>query len=127
MSSTSNGTAATATTAASSNLSINISGTATVDLAADQSLKNLTISSATDAGPQGLDLNSPATAGAFRSVRVYSANLAATKSALWGAVINAATNPGDGIFDSGLAAHPNSRLAIAQVAAQVQQVRGLSF
>ncbi len=112
----SNGTAATATTAAVTNLSIGISGTATVDLAADQTLKNLTISSATEAGIQGLDLNTPATIGAFRAVRVYSTDLAAAKSALWGAVINAVANPGDGIFDSGLAAHPNARLGIAQVA-----------
>ncbi len=111
----SNGAAATATVAASANLAINISGTATVDLAADQTLRNLTISSSTEAGAQGLDLNTPATAGAFRSVRVYATDLAGAKTALWGAVVNAAANPGDGIFDSGLAAHPNSRLAIGQV------------
>jgi hypothetical protein len=111
----SNGVAATFAVAASANLTLNVSGTGVVDLGADQNLKNLTISSATEAGNQGLDLNTPAAAGAFRSVRVYSTDLTAAKSALWAAVVNAAANPGDGIFDSGLATHVNSRLAIAQL------------
>jgi hypothetical protein len=110
-----NGVPATATVIASTNLSMNISGSASVKLGADQTLKALTLSSVAEIGAQGLDLNSPATAGAFRSVRVYATDLAAAKSALWSAVVNAAANPGDGIVDSGVAAHLNSRLGIAIV------------
>ena len=76
-------------------------------------MKDLTISTAS-AGTQGIDLASGAGAGAFNALRVYSANLAATKSALNAAVANAKTNPGDGIFDSGL--HASSAIGVAQIA-----------
>src|SRR5205085_4790244 len=65
-----------------------------------------------DPGLQSLDLNSPATAGAFRSVRVYATDLVAAQTSLYSAITNAIANPGDGLFDSGMAAHPGSRLAV---------------
>jgi hypothetical protein len=106
-----NGTAATALVAASSNLTLTVNGTGSVDLGADQFLRGLNILF-TDPGLQSLDLNSPATAGAFRSVRIYATDLVAAQAALYGAITNAQTNPGDGLFDSGMAAHPGSRLAV---------------
>src|SRR4029453_1339914 len=66
-------------------------------------------------GTQGFDLATPAGAGQFRSVRVYSTYLdpAQMKDFLWAQIQNTKTNPGDGIYDSGLSAHPNSALGIA--------------
>jgi hypothetical protein len=106
-----NGTAATATVAASANLTLNVSGTGVVDLGADQYLKGINITFS-DPGLQSLDLNTPATAGAFRSVRIYATDLVAAQTSLYSAITNALANPGDGLFDSGIALHPNSRLAV---------------
>ena len=108
------GTAASGATAASSSLALTIggSGSKTV-LGSSQDLKELTISTA-NAGTQGVDLASPAAAGAFNALRVYSSNLAATKAALNAAVANARTNPGDGIFDS--TPHAGAAIGVAQIA-----------
>jgi autotransporter-associated beta strand protein len=66
------------------------------------------------AGTQTLDLNSPAASGGHNAVRVYAADLNAAKSALYGAIVNAAgpANPLDGIVDSNL--HANSGIGIAK-------------
>ncbi len=110
------GAAAAAASAASAPLAISISGSGSkVVVGADQNLKSLSISTA-DAGLQGLDLNSPAAAGGFRSIHIYASDLASAKSSLYNAIRNATTNAGDGIFDSGLAAHAGSKIGIAQVA-----------
>jgi hypothetical protein len=107
------GAAATAGAAAAANLALTVSGNGSkVTLGANTDLKDLTVSTA-GAGTQGVDLASGAGAGAFNALRVYSANLAATKSALNAAVANAKTNPGDGIFDSGL--HAGSVLGVGQI------------
>jgi hypothetical protein len=75
------------------------SGAGKAVLGADQNLKNLVVST-TEAGLQGLDLNSPAAAGAFRSVNVFADNLDAAERAIHGAIFSAVATPGDGIFDS---------------------------
>jgi len=107
------GTAATGGSAASAKLALTVGGNGSkVTLGSATDLKDLTISTAT-AGTQGVDLASAAGAGAFNALRVYSANLAATKSALNAAVANAKTNPGDGIFDSGL--HAGAAIGVAQI------------
>jgi len=108
------GTAATGGSAATTNLALTVSGSgSTVTLGSSADLKDLTISTA-NAGTQGVDLASPAAAGAFNALRVYSANLAAAKSALNAAVANARTNAGDGIFDS--TPHAASAIGVAQIA-----------
>jgi hypothetical protein len=107
------GAAATATVAASANLTLNVSGTAQVDLNADQFLKGINITFG-DAGLQSLDLNTPPTVGAFRSVRVYATDLVAAQASLYSAISNALANPGDGLFDTGIANHLGSRLAVVK-------------
>jgi hypothetical protein len=64
-----------------------------------------------------LDLATPATPGALRSVRVYPSllDIQQLKGFLYAQVQNAKSNSGDGIFDSGLASHPNSALGVAQL------------
>ena len=110
------GSAASGSTAAAAPLSISISGAGSkVVASADQNLANLSLSTA-DADTQGFDLNTPATAGAFRSIHVYASDLASAKTSLYAAIKNANANPGDGIFDSGLAAHAGSKIGLAQVA-----------
>jgi hypothetical protein len=68
---------------------------------------------------ESFNLATPATPGAFRSVRVYPTDLVAAKAALYSAIANAnaagAPDPTDGIRDTGLAAHPGSALGIAQL------------
>lgn len=108
-----NGAAATATVAASANLTLNVSGTGVVDLGADQFLKGINITTS-DPGLQSLDLNTPATVGAFRSVRVYATDLVAAQASLYAAITNAIANPGDGLFDSGLATRSNARIAVSK-------------
>jgi hypothetical protein len=87
---------------------------ARVKLAADQDLKELVVYVA-QAGVQTFDLNSGAGAGAFRSVRVYSADLISAKASLAASIRNAnargAPNPTDGIIDSGR--HASSGIGIA--------------
>jgi hypothetical protein len=86
------------------NLSLIVgSGAGKAVLGADQNLKNLIVST-TEAGLQGLDLNSPAAAGTFRSVNVFAADLTAAKRAIHAAIFSAVATPGDGIFDSSAAA-----------------------
>jgi hypothetical protein len=85
---------------------------ATAVLEFDQDLSDLSLSTS-DAGHQALNLSSPATAGAFRSLRVHAADLTASKSSLYAAFQQARLTPGDGIFDSSLAAHPGSALGLA--------------
>jgi autotransporter-associated beta strand protein len=71
-----------------------------VILESDQDWTALNISIA-DPGRQGLDLATPATAGAFRSLRIHAPDLQATKSVLHNLIGHARANPNDGIFDSG--------------------------
>jgi hypothetical protein len=111
------GTAATPATAATSNLTINVSGVgAAVILDSHQDLKNLVIPFA-NSGTQSLDLNSPAAPGGFNAIRVYAPDLTAAKSTLWSAIRNGNIPgvPADGIFDSGKGAHASSGIAIAQI------------
>jgi hypothetical protein len=84
---------------------------ATVILDADQDLLELAISTAAP-GLQALNLSSPLTAGAFRSLRIHSPGLSSAKSAL-SALIR--PSPGDGIYDSSLASHPGSAIGIAAI------------
>jgi len=111
------GTPATAASAASANLITRVSGSS-VTLGADQELLGLDVQFA-NPGSQSFDLATPNSAGAFRSVRIYPADLTGAKSALYAAMRNAnaagAPDPTDGIFDSGLAAHTNSKLGIARL------------
>ena len=108
------GRAASAADPAAARLAVNVSGDgAKVVLGADQDLKSLTIIDGT--GLQGVDLNSPAANGAAHALRVYAADLDAAKSSLWAAVTRAKANPEDGIFDSGLAAHPGSAIGVGKV------------
>jgi autotransporter-associated beta strand protein len=108
------GTAASGGGAAATSLAVSVSGSGSkVVLGSSQDLKDLVINTG-DAGTQGVDLASPAGVGAFNALRVYSANLAATKAALNAAVGNARTNAGDGIFDSTI--HAASAIGIAQIA-----------
>jgi hypothetical protein len=110
------GTSATAGSAAVTTTSINVTGDgAKVVLGSNQDLTSLSVTAA-NAGLQGLDLASPAGAGQFRAVRIYGGDLDVAKTALAAAIRNAVTTPGDGIFDSGMAAHTGSGLAIAKVA-----------
>jgi formylglycine-generating enzyme required for sulfatase activity len=91
-------------------LSVKITGSR-LNLNTNVELGELTIDFAAD-GTQTLDLNSSPTG--FHTLRVYAANLDATKTALIAAIRNAnapgALNPLDGIIDSGL--HPGSAIGI---------------
>jgi hypothetical protein len=117
---TNTGVPATSTTAAGPRLTLtaqrNNAGTSNtlIVLNADQDMRQLR-SNFTDPQRQGIDLNSPTTPGAFRSVRVYplSADPRAEIPFLTNAIINARANPGDGIFDSGLASRPGSAIGVA--------------
>jgi hypothetical protein len=107
------GTPASATSGSVGNLKIQISGSGSrVVLGADQEIASISITTS-DAGTQSFDLASPSAPGAFRYVRVFASDLTAAKASLWGLIRNAITNSGDGIYDSGLASHPNSALGLA--------------
>jgi hypothetical protein len=99
---------------ANSSLSLTLFSSGNVVLGADQDLRELNFI-VSDAGPHRLNLNSAAGPGMYRSLRVFSADLAAAKASLYTAIVSAATG-GDGIFDSGLAAHPGSAIGLAQFA-----------
>ncbi|HEV8605960.1 MAG TPA: autotransporter-associated beta strand repeat-containing protein [Tepidisphaeraceae bacterium] len=90
-----------------------------VVLGANQELAGLEVAASTFSDAQGLDLNSPPDAGAFRAVKVYAADLAAAKNSIYAAIRSAnadgAADPHDGIFDSGLSAHPGSRIGMGIV------------
>ena len=105
----------TANSAALSPLTLHVTGS-TVKLGADADLASLDLATA-NPGSQTLNLNSPATAGAFHAVRVYAADLASAKTSLYAALRNAnqngAIDPLDGITDSGL--HANSKIGLAQI------------
>jgi hypothetical protein len=106
------GSAASAAEPAAAKLAIHVSGDgAKVVLGANQDLRSLDIVDGD--GLQGVDLNSPGGAGEGHAIRVYAADLAAAKSSLWSAVGHAAANPEDGIYDSGLASHAGSAIAVA--------------
>jgi hypothetical protein len=108
------GRTANAVGAAIANLSLHVGGAgSTVRLRSDQDLNELRINWG-DAGTQRLDLDTPGGAGQFRSVRVYSPDLDLAKAALYAAIVNGNAT-GDGVVDSGLPSHPNSRLGIAIV------------
>jgi hypothetical protein len=83
-------------------------------LGSDQDLQSILITT-TEPGVQSLDLATPATAGAYRSIRFHSDDLDSLRLLLATLVNNAVMNPGDGIYDSGLASHPNSAIGIAQL------------
>jgi hypothetical protein len=101
------GTPATASDSAIAYTDLTVSGESKVVLGADQDLDYLEISTTQD-GVQSVDLNSPA--GSFRSVRIYprfggyEPDIRAYLSAL---IKNAKDNPGDGIYDSGMAGGNN--------------------
>jgi autotransporter-associated beta strand protein len=107
------GSPATPSTPAQKNLSLNVTASAIV-LGSDQDLSNITLDPSKP-GLQSFDLASPASPGNFRSVRVYPANLAASKTALYAAIKNAKASPNDGIYDSGSSSHPGSALGLAQL------------
>jgi autotransporter-associated beta strand protein len=102
-----------------SNLSLNLIGNdrsapASIVLGANQDLRALNVDFAAD-GTQTFDLNSPAAAGAFWSVKVYAANLNVTKAALYDAIVNAnasGSSANDGIIDSNL--HDHSGIGIGK-------------
>src|SRR5207253_9967525 len=83
-----------------------------VGLGADQDLHEMNINFA-DAGAQTLDINSPIGSGEFRTIRIFSTDLAATKNALNAAIANGLAGGGDGIIDSDLAFHPGSSIGVA--------------
>ncbi|HEV8293482.1 MAG TPA: hypothetical protein VGP94_16210, partial [Tepidisphaeraceae bacterium] len=60
-------------------------------------------------------LSTPGGRGEFRSVHLYPGEFTLAKLALWNAIVQGAGS-GDGIVDSGLPLHPNSKLGIAIVA-----------
>ena len=93
------------------NLTVSIGGQQPlVKLGASQDLANLLISFE-DAGAQGVDLASTPTA--FHSLSIHGGDVDGAKASLSAAINNARTNPGDGIFDSGL--HANSGVGIAKL------------
>jgi hypothetical protein len=111
------GTPATAATAATANLNVIVGpgNGAKIQLFTHQVFKQLTVNTASP-GRQSFDLNSNAAPSAFSAVSIYSP---ATKADLWAAIVNAnragAPDPQDGIYDSGLPAHANSRIGIAKL------------
>jgi hypothetical protein len=117
------GAPAMAGTAAIANLVLQVTKAETIPsmvvLGANQELAGLEVASTASTDTQGLDLNSPTDPGAFRAVRVYATDLAAAKNSIFAAIVNAnalgATDPHDGIFDSGLSAHPGARIGMAIV------------
>jgi hypothetical protein len=92
-----------------------------VILDADEDFANLNILS--DPGKQGLDLSSPAAPGAYRSVRVHFGDPANLKVFLSSLVRRGRDNSGEGIYDSGLAAHAGSAIGVAAMPAGYVQVR----
>jgi len=111
------GTPATATSPAIANLFISAGANASITFTADQDLRALGL--ATGDGPEHIDLASPVGPGAFRAIRIYSDDPAATKTALFASISNAnapgALDPTIGIFDSGRASHPGSNIGLAIV------------
>jgi hypothetical protein len=112
------GTPATTTSAAAANLAINITSMNTsVVLNADQDLASIRVDF-NEMGDQSFDLNSGTNPGDFRSVRVYASDTETAKAALYDAIrnanINGALSPTDGIYDSGMSAHPTSMIGIAR-------------
>jgi autotransporter-associated beta strand protein len=100
-------------------LTLNITGSKVI-AGTSLSLRGLSIGYGA-AGSQTLDLRSQASAPGFRAVRVYSANLDATKADLWNAIISA-NQPGaadqlDGITDTQI--YANGRIGIAKMADHV--------
>jgi len=95
---------------------------AVIVLDSDQDLADLNIS-VNDSGRQGLNLSSPGAAAAFRSVRIHATDIAAAKGTLNDLIRQARITPGDGIFDSNLALHPNSSLGIAAMASGYVLIR----
>jgi hypothetical protein len=113
------GTAASAGSAASAPLSVNISGEgSSVVLNSDQDLASIRVDF-DGTGNQSFDLASPPAPGQFRSVRVYASDLASAKTSLYGAIrtANAAGAPSatDGIYDSGLVTHFGMKVGLAQL------------
>ncbi|HEV8605597.1 MAG TPA: NF038122 family metalloprotease [Tepidisphaeraceae bacterium] len=109
------GHSASAIDPAKANLAVHVGGGgSTVNLRDDQDLRELNIDWG-DAGTQTFNLNTPAGAGQFRSVRVYPPDFAAAKAALYAAIVHG-IGTGDGVVDSGLPSHPSSKLGIAIVA-----------
>jgi len=107
------GTPATSGSAAVANLDITVNG-GRLNFHADQDIKSLSVPTGTS-GSQAVDLSTPSTSGVYRSVRVYSGNqtaLDAAKASIYSAMMNAnvygASDPTDGIFDSGAAAHSSN-------------------
>jgi len=119
--STNSGVPATATSAATANLSLVVTtdfSDGAIVLGSDQDVAGIDVKYS-QFGNQSLNLSSPAGAGAFRAVRVYRADLEAAEAAIYSAIINAnvagSPSPKDGIFDSTLAAHANARIGMARL------------
>jgi hypothetical protein len=109
------GHTATAAAPAGANLTVRVgSPGSTVNLRTDQDLNDLYVNWA-DPGIQKVDLETPAGPGAYRSVHMYPGDFTLAKLALWNAIVQGGIS-GDGIVDSGLAGHPNSKIGIAIVA-----------
>ena len=99
---------------AKANLAFHVGGGgSTVNLRSDQDLRELNIDWG-DAGTQTFNLNTPSDARQFRSVRVYPPDFAVARAALYAAIVHG-IGTGDGVVDSGLVFHPNSKLGIAVV------------
>jgi hypothetical protein len=101
-------------------LGISVAGAdSTLILKSDQDLRLLTFNSL-NPGRQSLDLASPSDSGAFRELRIHGGSVDhSIEKALFASIANAnragAADPFDGIYDSGLAAHPNSAIGISSV------------
>jgi hypothetical protein len=99
-------------------MDIELAGAASslVTAAVDQDLRSLVVNFA-NPGNQGFDLSSNPAGGQYRTVRIYPADaaaLATQKQTLSDAIENALLNPGDGIFDSGLAGMSGMRIGLAE-------------
>jgi uncharacterized protein YkwD len=103
------GTAASVASAATANLSIDVTGIGSkLFVDADQNLRNLTIAHG-GSGVQSVDLMGHA-------LHIYAPTLASAKSSLYAAMKNAALTPFDGIYDSTLASHVNAGIGLGIVA-----------
>jgi autotransporter-associated beta strand protein len=109
------GAAATAGAAAMALMTLRVGGNgdALAVLGADQELRAVEVNTL-EAGMQVLDLNSPAGAGGYRAMRVYPADIVIAENAI-NAAIRSGSSGGEGIIDSGLAAHVGAKIGVALV------------
>jgi hypothetical protein len=112
------GKVATSEAGAGAQMEIEVSGegSSLVIASANQDLKALVVRHEND-GLQGFDLASGGGAGEYRLIRIYPGDEAAMAEAergLRGAIGNALSSSGDGIFDSGLDERPGTRVGIGR-------------